>query len=539
MARLDADFDRPLRMREFPVRALATAESSFADANGVVLTAGGLELDILGIDLEYDGDGNLVDGTVTDVDVYLEDELWFSLTDAEASAASLVASFFAGDALAFFRAFLEDSDDTIRGSIGRDELYGFDGDDTIEGGDGDDILDGLEGDDTLDGGRGADQMRGGSGDDRYRVDDVRDRVIELRDDGIDTVESSLSFTLPDHVENLVLLGSRAIEGAGNALDNLIVGNEENNRLDGRAGADEMIGGDGDDTYLVDDPDDTIVEEDGEGSDTVLSTVTFELPDHVERLVLVGRAAIDGYGNDRANEIVGNDRANLLDGGAGVDTLRGGRGDDVYVLDGPGDVVIEERNGGIDTIRIDGDVALETYEHVENVELRGDGDHEAAGNALANRLVGNAGDNLLAGLLGNDVLVGGAGDDVLLGGIGNDLLEGGAGDDRLRGGAGRDRLTGGAGADHFVVGDAARSVSTITDFSKSAGDRLLIGDLLGGLADGTDLTPYLSLRSRGSAVEVLVDADGAGRGRPVLVAKVQGDLGTDLSSLLAEGVIDLA
>jgi len=48
---------------------------------------------------------------------------------------------------------------------------------------------------------------------------------------------------------------------------------------------------------------------------------------------------------------------------------------------------------------------------------------------------------------------------------------------------------------------------------------LIGDLLGGLADGTDLTPYLSLRSRGSAVEVLVDADGAGRGRPVLVATV--------------------
>ena len=75
MAELDADFDRPLRMREFPVRALATAESSFADANGVVVTAGGLELDILGIDLEYDGNGNLVDGTVTDVDVYLEDEL--------------------------------------------------------------------------------------------------------------------------------------------------------------------------------------------------------------------------------------------------------------------------------------------------------------------------------------------------------------------------------------------------------------------------------------------------------------------------------
>ena len=354
MARLDADFDRPLRMREFPVRALATAEPSFADANGVVLTAGGLELDILGIDLEYDGNGNLVDGTVTDVDVYLEDELWFSLTGAETSAASMVASFEAGDALAFFRAFLEDSDDSIRGSIERDELYGFAGDDTIEGGDGDDILYGLEGDDAIDGGRGADQMRGGSGDDRYRVDDVRDRVLELPDDGIDEVESSLSYTLPDHVENLVLRGSRAIEGAGNALDNLIVGNEGNNRLDGRAGADEMIGGGGDDTCLVDDPDDLVVENEGEGTDTVLAAVTYELPDHVENLVLVGRAAIDGSGNDRAN---------LLDGGAGVDTLRGGKGDDIYVFHGSADVVIEERRGGIDTIRIDGDIELER-EHRE-------------------------------------------------------------------------------------------------------------------------------------------------------------------------------
>lgn len=83
------------------------------------------------------------------------------------------------------------------------------------------------------------------------------------------------------------------------------------------------------------------------------------------------------------------------------------------------------------------------------------------------------------------------------------------------------------------------MATVTDFSKAEGDRLLIGDLLSDLADGTDLTPYLSLRGRGGAVQVLVDADGAGRGRPVLVASVSGDLGTDLASLLADGVIDLA
>lgn len=521
MAELDADFDRPLRMREFPVGKLATAEASFADPSGVVLTADELELDITGVDLEYDSDGKLVGGTITDVDAYLEDELWFSLTDAEASVPSVLASIWAGDPIAFFRAFLRGGDDTIFGSNGRDELYGFDGDDTIEGGEGDDVLYGLDGDDTLDGGQGADPMRGGSGDDRYVVDDVGDRVIETPDDGADEVESSLSFRLPDHVEDLYLVSSSAIEGIGNALANRIVGNEENNSLDGRGDADEMIGRGGDDTYLVDDPDDMVVEEEGQGNDRVLSTVTFELPEHVEKLVLVGRASIDGYGNELDNEITGNDRDNLLEGGGGNDTLRGGKGNDIYVLDGPGDVVVEDRRGGIDTIRIDDDIDLRSFANVENVELQGEDDHAATGNALANRLVGNDGDNGLEGLAGNDVLSGGAGDDV------------------LRGGTGRDRLTGGAGADEFVVGDAARNVATVTDFSRAEGDRLLIGDLLSDLADGTDLTAYLSLRGRGSAVQVLVDADGAGSGRPVLVASVSGDLGIDLASLLADGVIDLA
>lgn len=538
MADLDADFDRPLRMSAFPVGRLEAAEASFADPTGVSLTVDDLQLDILGEDLEYDADDRPVAGTVTAVDVYWADETWFSLNGTAAAVEDLGDAIAADDPLAFFAALLA-GDDEILGSGGRDELFGFTGEDTLRGGPGDDVLDGGADDDLLDGGDGGDLMRGGGGDDRYHVNDRRDRVVERSGEGYDIVDSELAFVLPDHVEALALLGSADLAGTGNALDNVLIGNSGANRLDGRAGADAMSGLAGDDTYLVDHPDDTVIEEEDAGTDTVIATVSFTLPDAVENLVLAGRAAIDGTGNDLDNEIIGNAAANLLDGGGGADRLRGGRGDDVYVLDSSADIVIEERGGGTDTIRIDGDIALEDYENVENVELRGDGDHQAVGNALANRLTGNAGDNLLAGLLGNDLLAGGAGDDELLGGAGNDTLEGGAGDDRLRGGSGRDRLTGGTGADEFVVGDAARSVATITDFSRAEGDRLLIGELLGGLADGTDLTPYLSLRARGSAVEVLVDADGAGRARPVVVASVQGDLGTDLSSLLAEGVIDRA
>lgn len=538
MAELDADSDRPLRMTTLPVGALAGAEASFADSTGVVLTVGDLELDILGEDLEYDDDGALVGGTVTDIDVYRDEEPWFSITGAAAPVEDLLAAVDDNDALAFFAVLLAE-DDSLLGSIDKDELWGFSGDDQLDGNEGDDVLDGGEGDDALDGGAGADLMRGGSGDDSYGVDNLRDRIVELAGGGYDLVESAVSFVLPDAVEALTLAGSDDLAGTGNALDNLLIGNEGDNRLDGRAGADEMSGLGGDDIYLVDDADDRVIEEADGGTDTVISTVSFELPEEVENLVLVGPAPIDGTGNDLDNTITGNDRANVLDGGGGVDRLEGRKGDDVYVLDSTADTVVEERNGGIDTIRIAGDIALESFAHIENVELQGDGDHQAVGNALANRLVGNGGDNVLIGLLGNDVLRGAAGDDELLGGLGNDVLDGGEGDDLLRGGAGRDRLVGGAGADDFVVGDAPKSVATITDFSKASGDRLLIGELLGGLADGTDLGPYLALRAKGSAVELLVDADGPGRGKAVLVATVQGDLGTDLATLLADGVIDLA
>ncbi len=39
--------------------------------------------------------------------------------------------------------------------------------------------------------------------------------------------------------------------------------------------------------------------------------------------------------------------------------------------------------------------------------------------------------------------------------------------------------------------------------------------------------------------MLVDLDGPGGDKPVVVATVRGDLGTDLASLLADGVIGLA
>ena len=54
------------------------------------------------------------------------------------------------------------------------------------------------------GGAGADTMLGGAGNDTYIVDNVGDVVTEALNNGIDTVQSSASFTLGANVENLTL-----------------------------------------------------------------------------------------------------------------------------------------------------------------------------------------------------------------------------------------------------------------------------------------------------------------------------------------------
>jgi VCBS repeat-containing protein len=58
--------------------------------------------------------------------------------------------------------------------------------------------------------------------------------------GIDTVQSSISYTLSQYVENLTLTGSADINGTGNSLDNIITGNSGNNVLDGGAGNDTAV-----------------------------------------------------------------------------------------------------------------------------------------------------------------------------------------------------------------------------------------------------------------------------------------------------------
>jgi Ca2+-binding RTX toxin-like protein len=213
-----------------------------------------------------------------------------------------------------------------------DMIAGTEAGETLQGTGLADLLRGLGGDDLLIGGNGNDRLEGGAGDDRYRAD-AGDTIIEADGQGTDLVESGSSHVLADFVENLTLLGN-AVAGTGNGLANILTGNAAANRLDGRGGADRMIGGAGNDVYVVNlapaDPTaarDVVIEAPGGGVDTVESSVSYTLGDHVERLVITGSAARNGTGNGLANSLLGNGAANILSGGAGDDVLRGGGGND--------------------------------------------------------------------------------------------------------------------------------------------------------------------------------------------------------------------
>ena len=68
-------------------------------------------------------------------------------------------------------------------------------------------------------------------------------------EGIDTVNASVSYTLPNGVENLTLTSAGNLNGTGKALDNVIIGNSGNNVLTGGGGNDTLTGGAGADTFV--------------------------------------------------------------------------------------------------------------------------------------------------------------------------------------------------------------------------------------------------------------------------------------------------
>jgi trimeric autotransporter adhesin len=364
-------------------------------------------------------------------------------------------------------AFDNSADVELTGNGLANFVTGNTGNNTLNGGGGGDTLNGGLGDDRLDGGTGKDVMTGGKGDDTYFVDDAGDKLTELANQGTDAVFSSLaSFTLAANFEELFLEGA-ALNGTGNGVFNLVVGNDlgntlnglggndslfgfdgadtllggiGNDLLDGGTGKDVMTGGTGNDTYDVLEADDQVNESAGGGNDTVRTTLDNVIVSqfaNIENLTLLGNDNLSVSGDDQNNRLTGNIVDNMLtggkgndtlDGGGGNDTLIGGKGNDIYFLNGPEEHVTEAAGEGKDTVFSEQNFVLDDGQEVEIVSLVGNVDANVTGNELANTINGNAGNNELKGGIGRDTLSGAGGNDTLDGGDGNDVMSGGKGND---------------------------------------------------------------------------------------------------------------
>lgn len=236
----------------------------------------------------------------------------------------------------------------------------------------------------LDGGAGADTLIGADLATTFVVDNVGD-VVVARGNDIDTVISSVDWTLDANVENLRLTAG-AVRGTGNAFGNKLTGNGLGDTLSGldgndtfygdiganynAVGLDSFVGGAGDDQYFIDwtsTSHDAVVEEVGGGNDTVsingivrtYSTADFT---NIEALILQDASGASGLSGDGADNFLrGNASGNAISGGGGNDNI------------------------------VDGD---------------------SVGGGAADALSGGSGNDTLTSWYGGDQLDGGAGDDLL-------------------------------------------------------------------------------------------------------------------------------
>lgn len=322
---------------------------------------------------------------------------------------------------------------------------------------------GNSADNILDGVTGADTMIGGKGNDTYYVDNVGDRVVEFAGEGIDTVQSKISYTLGEHVENLNLLDfGKPEKGLVDGAAVHVYGYPKANELD-------YMQGDAVPTFqgtcaltsianLLTQTGTPTTEGDvvRRAIDNQWAVTTPAATDYQRggSNYVQQQALLKSYGIAN-NLLAGYDEhavANLIRSGRGVIlALNSGRlwGDSAY-LDGGGvnhvvtvtGAVYGDADGELKGFYIADSGRQRVSDMTRYISLQ---EFRAAANvpnayaiytAEALKLwnedidgTGNALDNTIIGNRGNNVLDGGAGNDILIGGLGNDTYRFGRGSGR--------------------------------------------------------------------------------------------------------------
>lgn len=110
-------------------------------------------------------------------------------------------------------------------------------------------------------------MTGGTGDDIYYLYSSINRAEEKPGEGVDTIDTWMSYTLPENFENLRVTGDNRY-AFGNSADNIIRGGSTRQTIDGGAGNDVLIGGGGADTFIISKGNGTDLITDFSGDDTI-------------------------------------------------------------------------------------------------------------------------------------------------------------------------------------------------------------------------------------------------------------------------------
>jgi Ca2+-binding RTX toxin-like protein len=294
------------------------------------------------------------------------------------------------------------------------------------GNSGNNILIGNSANNTLNGSTGVDTLIGGLGNDIYQVDSTTDVITENANEGTDTIQSSVTYTIASlaNIENLTLTGSSAINGTGNTGNNVLTGNSANNTLNGGDGNDTLNGGAGNDSLIGGNGNDyayyysstgsvTVNLATGTASDGLGGTDTLSQIENVQGSNTAGDNLTGDANNNTFYGYGGND---ILNGGDGNDTLIGGTGNDLLTGGNGTDTAYYYSVTGAVTANLttgianDGEGGTDTLSQIENI---------IGSNTASDNLTGNTGVNVLYGYGGADILTGGGSNDLLY--LGSDTV----------------------------------------------------------------------------------------------------------------------
>jgi Ca2+-binding RTX toxin-like protein len=470
----------------------------------------GLKLKLVGTGFSFDSSGDAVGGTITTIQVLLNNG---TTLVQSISGLSLSLEVFNDAAAAFdsdkLESWLLSGDDTINGSAGDDDISGHRGNDVLNGNGGDDTMTGGDGVDTYDGGTGFDTL---TFQDAYNASTAFRGINLNAATGTVTDQYGFSETFQSFEEY-----------RGTQFADTMTGSSIDETFMGLGGRDTINGGTGVDTVRYD--------RDFQFGATKGVTVnlttgvaidSFGSQDNLSAIENVrGTNFKDSItGNSATNFLRGLAGADTLDGKAGADTMRGGAGDDSYYVDHSGDIVDEslDSGAGSDWVRSGVSFSLASSAtvkgSVERLTLLGNNAINGTGNALSNALNGNGAANALDGAAGNDY---------------------------INGGLGNDTLTGSAGLDTFIFNsalNAASNVDTIVDFVVADDVMWLDNAVFTGVVGTGALTAaQFSSNTTGLAADaddriiyesdtgnLFYDSDGDGAGGSVHFATVSINLG---------------